>query len=170
MSAQLDQLNADYVGTGFSFDLVDIDWTVNKAWYTDHQNLEMRKTLRKGNYSSLNFYFMNSFEGGQATFPKSVTPGSNDFYRDGCYVSKDTVPGGSSETFSDGKVASHEAGHWFLLYHTFQGGCSGSGDGVSDTPAEEIKGGAKGCPAGSDTCPDAPGLDPIHNHMTYTAE
>lgn len=168
--AQLEQLNSDYAGTGFNFTLMDIDWTVNSGWAKDQDTLNMRRQLRRGGYNALNLYFQNSFEGGYCYFPKQVVRGSNDFYRDGCYISMLTVPGGSSETFSGGKVATHEVGHWLFLYHTFQDGCSGEGDEVDDTPAEDHRAGAQGCPTGSDTCSSLPGLDPIHNHMTYTAE
>lgn len=55
----------------------------------------------------------------------------------------------------------------FGLNHTFVGGCtSATGDFVSDTPTQLTQ--IFGCPVGSDSCPDLPGLDPINNYMGYT--
>jgi hypothetical protein len=87
-------------------------------------------------------------------------------------MSAGTMPGmpedRAFEEWNLGHIAVHETGHWFGLNHTFVGGCSttSSGDFVADTPAQRTE--IYGCPVGSDSCPDLPGLDPIHNFMGYT--
>jgi hypothetical protein len=54
------------------------------------------------------------------------------------------------------------AGHWFGLYHTFEGECvtGRRGDFVDDTPAEQTP--SSNCEA-KDTCPGLrfPGKDPV---------
>lgn len=68
-----------------------------------------------------------------------------------------------------GATTTHEIGHWFNLYHTFQGqSCSGSGDLIADTPLQSAP--TDGCPVGIDTCPSAAGVDPIHNYMDYSSD
>lgn len=148
--------------------------TLNSRWAVNPNktaDLEMRMTLRQGGYNALNLYFTKGAGVGllgSCWFPDSVEPKSTEFYRDGCIIRSSTMPGGGEVDASLGKTTVHEVGHWFGLMHTFEGGCTGDGDFIEDTPAEATP--ARGCMVGRDTCPDQLGADPINNFMDYSAE
>ena len=148
--------------TGFTFTLAGTDRYFNDAWHQDKSSSSYRKATRLGGANALNIWLVDFKYLGIATFPWDY---AKQGAIDGIRVHYGSLPGGDIANYNLGETATHEAGHWFGLYHTFQGGCTATNDEVADTPAQS--GPTTGCPEGQDTCP-APGLDPIHNYMDYS--
>ena len=167
---QIDVLNATYAGaesgqaanTGFSFFLAGTDRFYNDTWHRDGASRTYRSQTRQGGSDALNIWLVDFSYLGIATFPWDY---SSDPAVDGIRVQYSSLPGGDATNYNLGETATHEAGHWLGLYHTFQGGCTSTNDEVSDTPAQA--GPSSGCPVGADTC-SLPGADPIHNYMDYS--
>jgi hypothetical protein len=167
---QISVLNRDFNGQkaagaadlGVSFTLAGVDRYRNNSWHQDKQSSTYRKQTRQGGKNALNIWLVDFSYLGIATFPWDYArqPGI-----DGIRVQYSSLPGGSIANYNQGETATHEAGHWFGLYHTFQGGCTATNDEVADTPAQSSA--TSGCPEGRDSC-SLPGLDPIHNFMDYS--
>ncbi|GAA2168355.1 zinc metalloprotease [Actinomadura napierensis] len=169
---QISVLNASYGGrygganTRVTFHLKKIDRTDKASWFDEPERYEgtYKPKLRKGGKGTLNLY--SARIGGDllgwSTFPWKY---KSEPKMDGVTIHYGSMPGGPIDHFNRGFSATHEVGHWLGLYHTFQDGCGGQGDRVSDTPAERDP--TNGCPSGKDTCP-ARGDDPVHNFMDYS--
>ena len=167
IAAQIAVLNDAYAATGWSFALADSDYTDNSTWFNGcygSSESSIKSALRQGSADDLNIYSCNPGSGllGWATFPSSYSSSPT---MDGVVLLYSSLPGGSASPYNEGDTATHEVGHWMGLYHTFQGGCSKTGDSISDTPSERAAN--YGCPASADTC-TGEGLDPIENFMDYT--
>jgi hypothetical protein len=170
---QIDVLNDAYSTTGFSFQLAGTDYTAHDAWAsvsagTDLE-VEMKTALHQGSYSDLNLYFISDLGDGLLGFCYFPTPSPSASTKtlDGCVHLAASLPNGGATNFEAGMTAVHEVGHWFGLYHVFDGNsCDGNGDYVKDTPTQARA--TSGCPAKQDSCPGEAGSDSIHNYMDYS--
>ena len=177
---QIDVLNITFGGmttgydTGFRFELADVDWTENDAWFAQEtfaDEVAMKRELKQGGAADLNVY---STSGGGflgwAYYPQ-ITSSQQYVVLDGVVLHYGSLPGGPIANYNLGYTATHEVGHYLGLAHTFDDavkGCIGHGDYVDDTPFMVEP--TSGCPDDDtkDSCPKRPGYDPIHNYMDYS--
>lgn len=104
---------------------------------------------------------------GYATFPSDGVPDEQ-----GVAIDYSSLPGGSAESYNQGKTLTHELGHYFNLFHIWgddNGSCSGT-DEVEDTPNQGNS--TNSCRTGilTDNCTTAtPGIM-YQNYMDYTPD
>ncbi|OAR01889.1 hypothetical protein LLEC1_08025 [Akanthomyces lecanii] len=186
----IDKLNHGFSSAGISFTLAGVDTTVNEQWAVNSDGevqSQMQEALHKGSPRDLNLYYVD-LVGGK---PQPVVSGSCSYPADaelnlkldGCIITED----GLREKHGSSTI--HEVGHWFGLPHTFPDrwafdpatstytekpgdGCDEDGDLIDDTPFESWNASLTlfTCEIGRDSCPDKPGVDPIHNYMDYTTD
>lgn len=163
LASQINTINSDYKAYGFTFNLNATNRVQNANWFRNIQpggslQDQMKRTLRRGDAKVLNLYSVDFSNGllGYSSFPWDA---QRYLYNDGVVFQYSSVPGGGETGYDLGKTLTHEVGHWLGLYHVFQGGCSGQGDYVSDTPPQSTA--TSGCPSGQDSCPGG-GVDSIH--------
>ena len=165
----IDKLNLRYNEHSIYFTLDTINRVENNTWFTlpdgdlwGDVEEEMRQSTVIDPVHYYNIWscdMSNTDAAGWNYFP-DWNP--EDSYWQGTTVDYRYV-GSSHETLS------HEAGHYFRLYHTFQGGCTPPGDGVDDTPYQDDND-SYPCDESTDSCPDQLGNDPVHNIMNYTSD
>lgn len=167
LSEQIRRLNQDFAATGWSFRLAATDRTMNVQWYRRcHEpavEQAMKRSLRQGGADELNVYICmpNNRALGWSSWPHHY--GSLP-QADGVVIASATLPGGPAVPFHQGGTLTHQVGHWFGLYHTFQGGCGQLNDLVADTPPEQRP--AFTCQDARDSCP-GDGPDPVQNFMDF---
>ena len=183
--ATLDRMQDDFLPSGFQFDLVSIlthaDGTFRDLDFDGNEDATMKLLYSVSAGTTLNIYIVNiqSTQGnilGYSYLPHQFPL----HYRSGCVLDM-TVMGYSYAT------ATHEAGHFFGLQHTFRGvdevtACSGCyeepegghtdndavGDYCSDTPPTPTN---FLCdpPGGTDVCSGMPwGVTQVENYMGYS--
>ena len=166
INAQMDELNQFF--PNYNFVIQNVNRVTNSQWFNGRSGNKMKSTLHQGTCADLNVYTNKVGQGllGYATFPSNC---ASQLKNDGVVIHYQSLPGGPLVPYNEGDTGTHEVGHWVGLYHTFQGGCNGNGDFVSDT-APEASPNYDCIDVGErDTCAGG-GPDPVDNIMDYTED
>ncbi|MAD51178.1 MAG: M43 family zinc metalloprotease [Candidatus Marinimicrobia bacterium] len=165
---QIEVLNDAYAPYDIFFTLVSVDYTMNDNWFADMNQYESayKQQLNIDPVHHLNIYSGN-MPGGLLGWSYMPYSWPENHYMHGVCLLYSTLPGGTSYPYNAGDIATHEVGHYLGLEHTFLNGCSTNNDYVGDTPQENDGNNIYNC-NNTDTCPNDPGMDPVHNFMTYT--
>jgi PKD repeat protein len=138
---------------------------------TNHKTYE-RAMLKQlsfwDNTKYMNIYIVKSITGGVLGY-SSFPGGPPD--EDGMVVKHSVFGNIGTAAPSLGRTASHEIGHWFGLYHTFNNGCGTDmcldGDYVCDTPPQASP--SFNCSVINSCSNDVPDVDDQkENYMNYT--
>lgn len=145
-----------------------------KSTLTNHKTVDRNKLKELSfwdNNRYLNIYVVKSIDNGSGTIGYSSFPNGPD-ESDGIVVLHNAFGrmGTAVSPNNLGRTMSHEIGHWFGLYHTFQDGCGtdtcSTGDLICDTPPTANPN--FGCPMGRNSCSNDALPDQVANYMDYS--
>jgi len=135
-----------------------------------YQRSQLKLLSYWDNLRYLNMYVVKSINGGSGILGYSSFPGGPPD-EDGVVIRHDYFGKIGTAASSLGRTTTHEIGHWFGLYHTFNGGCGvdtcADGDLVCDTPPAANPN--FGCPTINSCSNDVPNVnDQIQNYLDYS--
>ena len=163
---QVQVMNQDYQGTGISFTLAGVTYHDNNQWFNDRRESQYKSSTGWDRDTYFNVW-TNTASGylGYSYLPA----GSAGSVYDGVVLNYQACGGRNegSAPYDQGRTLVHEAGHYFGLLHTFDGGCCNGytcGDLINDTNEESTP--FYYCGPRS-TCGNP---DPTTNYMDYSED
>lgn len=134
-----------------------------------YQRAQLKQLSYWDNARYLNMYVVKNINNGSGILGYSSFPGGP-ANEDGIVVRHDFFGKIGTAASSLGRTTTHEIGHWFGLYHTFNNGCGTDtclgGDLVCDTPP--VANPNFGCPSSINTCTIDNLPDQVKNYLDYT--
>lgn len=135
-----------------------------------YQRSQLKLLSYWDNTRYLNMYVVKNINNGSGILGYSSFPGGPPD-EDGIVVRHDYYGKTGTASASLGRTTTHEIGHWFGLYHTFNSGCGidtcADGDLVCDTPPAANPN--YGCPTINSCSNDIPNVnDQIQNYLDYS--
>lgn len=133
-----------------------------------YQRSQLKQLSYWDNTRYLNVYVVKNINNGVGILGYSSFPGGPPD-EDGIVVRHDYFGNIGTAAGGMGRTTTHEIGHWFGLYHTFNGGCGTdtctTGDMVCDTPP--VSAPNFGCPT-INSCTNDSYSDQVENYLDYT--